>query len=166
MKSFKGLLLAILVLTWGATLLLAAPVPSSSFHLSLALPVQTIDFSDLDVRDANNRPVAVAQFRQRFEDVLNRELNRLLIENLTPLRRAWIEALSHERDVFGTWLQRSAKAAHQWIWTAAGRTQRWLASATSRHSLAANVTAAAAQRSDKNFVALPLLLISSTRLLR
>ena len=159
--------MAILVLTWGATLLPAAPAPASSFRLTLALPVPaTIDFSDLDLRDANNRPIVAPVIRQRFEEILNRELNRLLVENLTPLRRAWIAALSQEHDVFGAWFQRASTFVHRWIWTMAGRGHRWLAPMSGRLVTSTDATKWASQHADKTFLSLLFLVISSTRLLR
>lgn len=166
MRSLRGLLTAVLMLSGGAGLLAAAPVSTVPVRLSLALPAQSLDFGDLDLRDSSNRPIAAPAVRQRFEDVLNRELNRLLIENLTPLHRAWIEMLNRDRDVCGAWFQRTTKAVHRWIWTVASREQQWIAVGAWRLATLTRVTAATAQRSDKNFIALHFLLISSTCLLR
>ena len=94
------MLSALVFLSWGASFLAAEPIPAPAIRLTIALPAQSVDFGDLDYRDENNQPIAAPTVRRRFEDVFNSNLNRLLIENLTPLRRAWLDMLSREKDAF------------------------------------------------------------------
>ena len=73
--------------------------PTQKFPgLQLTVPQESMDFSDLDVRDVNNQPVsnhaAVNQIRQLFIQ----SLNQMLLENLTPVRRAYLKILSQYWD--------------------------------------------------------------------
>jgi hypothetical protein len=165
MRSIKRIAAVTLVLSWGASFLAAQPMPVPAVQISLALPAQAVDFGDMDFRDENNQPIAAPQVRRRFEDVVNANLNRLLIENLTPLRRAFLDMLSREKDAFADWIGRSVKRAQRWLWTMANGGAR--VAAVARRSWPVPAQAAAGRHADKNeFPSLAFLLIASTRLLR
>ncbi len=167
MKIIKGILSAVLLASWGAGLLAAAPVAALPIRISLALPAQNIDFRDLDVRDENNRPVsASAEIVRRFEDILNANLNRLLIENLTPVHRAWMQMLSRDLDAFADWMGRAKAVVEHWLWTVTGRTARVIIPAQVGAKIAAPALKSAARAGlADQFSSLSSLLISSTRLI-
>ena len=110
-------LVAVMFVIAGASPAFAAPLSSAAVpfspRISIALPAAQFDFSDLDMRDEFNRPISAPVVRVRFEEILNRELNRLLIENLTPLRREWLYLLDHAIDAFGAGLRGVADTAVQ-----------------------------------------------------
>lgn len=160
--------IATLLFLAGATPAFAAPVSLqiASQKITIALPVAQFDFSDLDVRDEFNRPVAAPLIRQRFESLLNRELNRLLVENLTPLRRAWIAMLDSARDVFGDWLS-SAKRQISEFSAAVLRGHPILFALTHwRGFTLLSVSSVRSSTDERGALALLLQLLSSTRLLR
>lgn len=165
MRTFKIALTGWLVLAWGAGLLSAEPLPSVNIHVSLALPAQAIDFGDLDFRDENNRPIAAPQARHRFEDLLQRNLNQLLIESLTPMRRAWLNLLSAEKDVFGDWIGRAADNARRIFSTAANGGARLAVIMRAVSMPRASKATAGAQPAGDKFLSLAFLLISTTRLI-
>jgi len=166
MKNFRGIVSAVFFVSWGAGLLVAAPIPNLPIRLSLNLPAQNIDFSDLDVRDENSQPVAArAQVIRRFEDVLNQNLNVLLIENLTPLRRAFLELMSREVDAFSDWMGRVHDAAERFFWTTAGRGVRLALPPRVALKVRTPALDSALHASANQFPSLAFLLISSTRLL-
>lgn len=166
MRSIRGIFSVLFFASWGAGLLAAVPITTSPIRLSIDLPAQNIDFSDLDARDANNRPIASPRVIRRFEDVLNQSLNQLLIENLTPAHRAWMQMLIHPVDAFGDWIGRARAAAQRWFWTVTGRGVRLAMPPPATVNLpepAANMSATYA--STNQFPSIAFLLISSTRLL-
>lgn len=117
MKNLRAIIAAAFFLTWAPGLFAALPQVPFSIRIGFDLPAQTIQFDDLDFRDENNQPVVRVETRRRFEDVFNRNLNRLLIENLTPLRRAWLEMLGSQNDPFADFLGRVMEPLQRWVAT-------------------------------------------------
>jgi hypothetical protein len=166
MRTIRGVVSAMFILSWGAGLLAAAPVSNLPIRLSIDLPAQNIDFSDMDLRDENNRPIVAPQIIRRFEDVLNENLNRMLIDNLTPLRRAWLEMANRKWDAFADLIGRARSATQRWFWTVASRASKLLVVMRASANPPAPVARASALVASTNqFLSLAFLLISSTRLL-
>lgn len=159
--------IAVAVLVAGASQAFAAPLSAPAFRISLALPTAQFDFSDMDLRDEFNRPVAApAVVRERFEALLNRELNRLLIQNLTPVRRAFLDLLDSARDAFGP----AYEAARRQVARAAAAILRHEPVLVATVLWASSMALRAASRlswPEENISRLLVLrLIASTRLLR
>jgi len=166
MKSFIRSILVIFFMA-GATSAFAAPT-SSSFapRISIALPAAQFDFSDLDVRDEFNRPVVSSVVRQRFEEALTRELNRLLLDNLTPLRRAWLDLLDKASGMSGDWLSAAASRVETLVF-AVLRANFLFSLFITDHAMTSDAsTDRTAGAGDDEKFSLTLLTLSSTRLLR
>jgi hypothetical protein len=159
------MLSALVFLSWGASFLAAEPIPAPAIRLTIALPAQSVDFGDLDYRDENNQPIAAPTVRRRFEDVFNSNLNRLLIENLTPLRRAWLDMLSREKDAFADWIGRAVSNAQRLFWIAVNGGTRIAVVIRSAAMTAAGGRTAGFEPAGERFVSLIFLLIASTRLI-
>jgi hypothetical protein len=166
MSAFKRISILSVVFAWGAGLLNAAPVAPLHLQITLALPVTTVDFSDLDLRDENNQPIAAPEIRRRFEDALNDNIDRLLMDNLTPLRHALVDALSHDVNAFSDWIGRAVESAHRLLWTAGGDSHRWTLSPALASGLTRTILSQAMTTLAPQFVFLSVLLTSTTRLLR
>lgn len=73
---------------------------STPLDFSLTLPAASLDLSDLDVRDENNRQIVdkieIAKLRTLFET----GLNALLMNNLTPFTRYVQNLMSRSWSVF------------------------------------------------------------------
>lgn len=165
MKNFRNILTAACLLSSGFVSFGAATTPTAfPVRLALAAP-QTVDFSDLDLRDENNRPISSSAVRRRFEDLLNENLNRLLIENLTPLRRAWLDMLSEKKDAFADWLGRASKDFRRWLYTHSVDGRRMMTVARSGLSFSPLAPSLDVPDNNQNFVSTVFLLIASTRLI-
>lgn len=84
------------------------PVFSASkiFSANIALPAESLDFSDLDVRDALNRPVKNSVVARTFASSVQAVLLKSLIENLTPNNQFIKNVLSLKHDVVCGWIKR------------------------------------------------------------
>jgi len=162
-------LVAVIFVIAGASTAFAAPLSPTTTpfapRISIALPAAQFDFSDLDMRDEFNRPISVQVVRVRFEQLLNRELNRLLVENLTPLQHAWMDMLDHAIDAFGAGLRRVIDTAVQIAVIAVRGLSLSHGTASSR--AVGRVPTARTWWADAGaLISLTLRSISSTRLLR
>jgi hypothetical protein len=164
MKFLKAAAASVIVFSWCLGLLPTASASLQPIKISFALPAQNIDFSDLDMRDENNQPIFSPQLLQRFEDVLNRNLNQLLIENLTPLRRAFIDLLSRQRDAFAAWFQRKMETAQRFVSTAASQ-NRFAVFVREVIASAASPLVISSSAREENLPRTVFLLIASTRLI-
>lgn len=93
----------------------ATPRPSSinPSYVSLALPHSSMNFSDLDVRDKNNRKIKSISARRDLENLFVTGLHSLLIHNLTPARRLILEKLAITWNRFSEWLTTSVKLVNE-----------------------------------------------------
>ena len=165
MKFLKGLMAVLCLLSWGAVVSAAVPAQAPGFRITFALPAENLDFSDLDIRDENNQPIQAPQIRQRFEDLLNQSLNRMLIENLTPLRRAYIALLSRELDAFADWLTHPVSAAWKVLSLLPGSPSRIVNVLRVVSECSVPSATPPGSGATNDFASLLFLLLSSTRLL-
>src|SRR5947209_1152613 len=68
--------------------------------ISIAIPFPAIEVSDLDARDALNRPIHSAAVRDTFEQLWVRSLNRLVLGALTPSHVQFMSLLNARWDQF------------------------------------------------------------------
>jgi hypothetical protein len=79
--------------------------PSHSFSapslsISIALPAAALDTTDLDLRDAQNRPIHSAAVRETFEQLWIKSLKKMLLNSLTPLHVQLMSLLNSSWDGF------------------------------------------------------------------
>ena len=93
--------------------------PASSFaaftplKTSIAVPAASLDFSDLDARDKNNRPLKSAAAKAQLENLFQTSLIDLLMTNMTPTKRAMLWTLSQcWSTVHGWWLAKTTRAVN------------------------------------------------------
>ncbi len=93
----------------GGKIIFSAPLvfASAPISVSIALPAPVLDFSDLDVRDSENRPINSAAARQELQTLFVSSLNDLLLNNLTPARRLLALRRAQTWDIFSGWLTRA-----------------------------------------------------------
>lgn len=75
------------------------------FSVNIALPAESLDFSDLDVRDELNRPVKDSTVVRAFASSVQAVLLKTLVENLTPNNRFIKNILSLKHDVVCGWIK-------------------------------------------------------------
>jgi hypothetical protein len=131
------------------------PAHSSYTPISIQLPAASLDLSDLDVRDHNNRRVFSPQHKYQLRTLFEFNLNGMILQNLTPTKRAvvnvlekswngafgWLRAAVHSLSILVTgwfnkskWMSAKARLVHSSVTPA---TERWRAdsSAINFHSL-------------------------------
>lgn len=99
-KSIRCLLIAAAFLVGGVYS--SGPFAISAdqtIPVSIALPTASLDLTDLDLRDASNRPIESAAARQRMESLFITGLNHMLLMNLTPGRRQVLATLASAWDI-------------------------------------------------------------------
>lgn len=77
---------------------------SADFHPSIAVPAPALDLSDLDLRDQNNRAIMDLRARHEMENLFTKNLNHLLINNLTPSLRALLFIVGQSWKISFGWM--------------------------------------------------------------
>ncbi len=98
-------LLSLFVL--GVPLTSSFSAPPSRFKISITIPQESLDLSDLDVRDELNRPVRSIQAVQQIKNLFAANLKDLLLENLTITKRRMYSILAQTWDLFSGWFRRA-----------------------------------------------------------
>jgi hypothetical protein len=87
----------------------AADSALSSSVFLLTTPAAALDVSDLDARDALNRPIKTSAAKRSFENLWTRHLGHLLLMGLTPARARMFEQLqlswNSAKFFLGRWLK-------------------------------------------------------------
>lgn len=100
----------------GLGFLFLSPLRSSAsefFSLSVALPAVSLDTTDLDARDAFNRPIRSQSARQSFEQLWMKSLSQLVMNSLTPVRLRLMALLNTRWDGFAGAIRCTAAAKIQ-----------------------------------------------------
>ena len=104
-KYLSGMFFMALLLGWGI------PISAISFHPSpvpykvfIQIPSASLDLSDLDVRDAQNRKINSVAAQSQLESLFVNGLNRLLMFNLTPTAQFVRDMMARSWNVFSCWL--------------------------------------------------------------
>ncbi len=157
------------ILFMGAFVFSSAPLFATavSFQANISIPAQSLDFSDLDVRDGLNRASNSQQTSTDFSNFVSAVLNKSLLQNLTPNNRLIQTILNLKWDVISGWIKQAAQKAE-------GKIHFWLAqSKKARMVLVAVKTVMPLPRQNdvglsahNNFLYLISSLLSSTQILR
>jgi hypothetical protein len=91
------------------------PLPASEKIFSIAVPQASLDFSDLDLRDADNKPITDVQATQQMRGLFTQSLSHLLLLNLTPTKRALYDLFANGWDVMLSRLRRAVQVVLSWI---------------------------------------------------
>lgn len=103
-KRLTGELLAVFIAAVGFFAGTPPPVSAQGpIEILLTVPAASLDLSDLDVRDENNRPVTSATEVNKFRNLFTQSLTQMLLFNLTPINRRLYDILSRSWDVFSDW---------------------------------------------------------------
>ncbi len=84
---------------------------SIPLNISLTAPAESLDLSDLDVRDQFNRPVHSLQKQQELEILFVSGLQSLFLKNLTPSALAMNELLARIWNVISGVLKNTVQKA-------------------------------------------------------
>jgi len=144
-------------------------VQAASLPVSLAVPVQSLDLTDLDIRDVQNRSIHSAVARQRMETLFSSNLTDLLLNNITPARRAVLVLLSQVWRQAATWLSNfiSEHASETSSWFRPSKEKKPVLAGDLRFfGYRARLGGTEAGLSRTSFAALVCSLLSSTQLLR
>jgi|GEM_PF-4572433 len=71
---------------------------ASPYIYRLPLPITSLDFSDLDLRDSQNRPIKSAAMLEMTKSLFISGLNQMLMNDLTPTRKTLLLWLSRFWD--------------------------------------------------------------------
>ncbi len=145
------------------------PVFSASkvFTAHITLPSESLDFSDLDVRDEFNRPVKDSAVARAFASSVQAVLLKTLVENLTPNNQFIKNILSLNHDVVCGWIKRAVQKNSETFQAVLSTGKKWILFVLSSKSM--NSISAPVRRgnfSHNNFSYLISSLLSSTRILR
>jgi hypothetical protein len=137
------------------------------FTPNISIPIQSLDFSDLDARDELNRPITSNRIVSNFSEFVDRALCESLLENLTPHNRFIRNLLSLKWDLISGWFKKTVDAAStvvRAIFTIAKKI---------RHDIfvlnaikVAKIPLAISQAAHTNFLFLISSLLSSIQILR
>ncbi len=106
-KTLRSLFLAAILLGWGwkCSFAFADPASPQIPLFSISLPSYATDLRDLDARDSNNRPIRSVAAKQELKNIFVNNLRDLLLQNLTPGRRAMLAFLAHSWDLVSGWMK-------------------------------------------------------------
>lgn len=76
---------------------------SAPIKISISIPTQALDFSDIDARDEFNRPIKSHAVAMRFSELVTMTLHATLVKNLTPLNRLVQNVLQRNWDMMSGW---------------------------------------------------------------
>ena len=165
----KRTLLLSSILFLGVFIFALIPVfaTTASFQVNISIPPQSVDFSDLDVRDELNRTTNSRQVSDQFSNFVGAMLNRSLLQNLTPNNRFIQIIFNLKWDVISGWFKQAAK-------TVEGKNYSWMAPFKKARIIfiAVKTVTAIPRRSTvgpsahNNFLYLISSLLSSTQILR
>lgn len=143
------------------------PAHSANTLFTIQLPAASLDLSDLDVRDHNNRRVASPVRKNQLRALFEKSLTVLILENLTPAKR-----------LMNFILQQSWNGAFGWLQTAVQKISAvlsaWISKSKWGHLFVSVPNSAGpdlsvrwrSQSAPPNFHSLIPALLSSTTLLR
>ena len=98
--------LACILVGLGSRFSNSAPVTFyNPLFVSIAIPDSGFDVEDLDVRDANNRPIKSTSAHRAIKNLFINNMRDMLLENLTPARRLTLAYLSQVWDIVSGWLK-------------------------------------------------------------
>lgn len=83
--------------------------PSHPIQAMIQIPRESLDLSDLDVRDEFNRVIQSTEKRKSLERLFVKSLNELLLNNLTPVQREKMNRLYKFISKANFWLEQSTK---------------------------------------------------------
>jgi hypothetical protein len=116
---------AALLLLAGGLFVLSQRLVFASASFSIQIPAVAMDFSDLDVRDHNNRPMTSASKQNELRRLFEKSLSHLLLSNALPTTRTVQFVLSQSwKTAFGWFRKAVGKIAtalvawfskHKWI---------------------------------------------------
>ena len=92
----------------------AATARAAVFQISIALPPEALVTSDLDARDAFNRPVPNSHMQSQFVEIWSRSLNKMILNSLTPMRLKVMAILNSAWDGFAG----AVRATSEHVWHA------------------------------------------------
>lgn len=98
--------------TFFSSLAIAQP---AVLTFSLTVPLQTFDASQLDLRDAQNRPVKSPMLQRRMEELAVKSLHSLFLRNLSPVRRRLLALMNKNWDVASGFFRRAARGVQRII---------------------------------------------------
>lgn len=99
MKSLRDLLLTAVFLIGGLHVCSSVSFAQSNLYpVSILIPELSLDFSDLDLRDENNRPIKSPSAMRKMESLFAKGLAQSLMQNLTPKNRWILNILSSILD--------------------------------------------------------------------
>lgn len=93
-----------------------APVsalPATTFSVSILPPAASFEFDDLDLRDAQNRPIKSSASRSDMRRLFESNLSRLLLNNWTPIKQATHRILATSLDFWNQIFRRPLPASNQ-----------------------------------------------------
>lgn len=100
-------------------LVAVSALPAFSFHtpqplsIKISLPQESLDLSDLDVRDEFNRPVKDFTKAMALQQLFITQLNRMLLWNLTQPHQQMLKMLTEKWNVFAGVLKRSVNRLNE-----------------------------------------------------
>jgi hypothetical protein len=107
MKNTRRSILITLLLSGGIWFHSVKPAHSTAPAFSIQLPAQSLDLSDLDVRDGNNRRVTSVSEKNQLSSLFTDSLTAMILQNITPTKR-----------VMNFILEQSWNGAFGWLGTA------------------------------------------------
>jgi hypothetical protein len=139
----------------------------NTLSIDISLPTQSLDFSDIDVRDEFNRPVKDSFYARAFAITVQSLLLKSLVDNLTPHNRFIQNILSLKHDVICGWIKAVVEKTKEVVWAVLSSGKKWPMIMQRFQDVAPVVLAAAKiKHSHNNFFFLISSLLSSTQILR
>ncbi len=147
--------------------LTAGIIHAAPLQISITIPAEALVTSDLDARDALNRPLRhTAQVR--LVELFSKSLNRMLLNSLTPIKMQMLALLNSNWDGFAGVLKTARRVLLEPVisWIIAKKAQIKISSSSSVVAPLVASPQRAARDTGDAFSFLIHLVISSTRLLR
>lgn len=142
--------------------------PETPLKVSIALPAESLQADDLDARDEFNRPVRTVKIQRAFEQIWISNLNRMLMNSLTPTRLLVLALLNSRWDGFTGAIRSTTEHVRRWVtlWFSAKKPQVRFLRFSQPLVLFFDSGRRASPSTENVFQSFLSSLISSTRLLR